>query len=84
MEPDNDEEPANVAVALHYESNKGTAARVVAKGRGFIAERIVAQAQAADVPIERNKAWPSRSPNSHSGRRSRASFTRPSPKSSAS
>jgi flagellar biosynthesis protein len=47
----NDEKPPNVAVALHYEPGKGTAPRVVAKGRALISERIVAQAQAADVPI---------------------------------
>jgi flagellar biosynthesis protein len=39
-----------IAVALRYEAN-ARAPRVVAKGEGFVAEALVARAQAAGVPI---------------------------------
>lgn len=41
--------PPEIAVALHYDGN--SAPRVVAKGRGPLAERIVEQAQAHNVPL---------------------------------
>lgn len=43
-----------VAVALRYET--GGVPRVVAKGEGALAERIVETAAEADVPIEENPA----------------------------
>lgn len=39
------------AVALRYDREKGTAPTVVAKGRGLIAEQILALAQEHDVHI---------------------------------
>jgi flagellar biosynthesis protein len=53
---DKDQEPANVAVALHYDFGKATAPSIVAKGRGVLADQIVARAQEAGVPVERNTA----------------------------
>jgi flagellar biosynthesis protein len=43
------------AAALHYESGEGSP-RVVASGRGHIAERIVAEARAAGVPVRDDAA----------------------------
>ena len=43
-----------LAVALHYEQGSKEAPRVVAKGRGLVAERIVALAQENGVVIETN------------------------------
>ncbi len=50
------EEPKNhaLAVALQYERGTRDAPRVVAKGRGLVAERIVALARDNDVIIEAN------------------------------
>ena len=50
------EEPKEraLAVALQYERGTRDAPRVVAKGRGIIAERIVALARDNDVIIEAN------------------------------
>ena len=39
------------AVALDYDAGKDEAPRVVASGQGLIAERIIALAQASNVPI---------------------------------
>ncbi|GAB6908003.1 conserved hypothetical protein [Desulfosarcina cetonica] len=46
------------AAALHYDQAKSMAPRVVAKGKGFIAEQIIALAQQNDVPLyeDRNLA----------------------------
>lgn len=43
-----------LAVALHYEEGSREAPRVVAKGRGLVAEKIVALAQENGVVIEAN------------------------------
>lgn len=43
-----------LAVALHYEKGSKEAPRVVAKGRGLVAERIVALAEQNGVVIETN------------------------------
>lgn len=43
--------PTHIAVALQYENDRMRAPRVVAKGKRLIAERIVALARAAGVPI---------------------------------
>jgi len=53
---DKDQKPADVAVALHYEFDKARPPSVVAKGRGILADQIVARAQEAGVPVERNAA----------------------------
>jgi flagellar biosynthesis protein len=44
---------AQVAVALSYQQGEG-APRVVAKGRGHVAENIVSVAEQAGVPVEHN------------------------------
>lgn len=46
--------PRSLAVALHYEKGTTEAPRVIAKGRGLIAERIVALAEEHGVVIEAN------------------------------
>lgn len=45
-----------LAVALHYEKGSREAPRVVAKGRGLVAERIVELATEHGVVIETNPA----------------------------
>jgi len=47
--------PTRLAVALKYERGRMAAPMVVAKGRGFIAEKIREIATAAGVPIVENK-----------------------------
>jgi len=44
------------AVALKYDSAAGSAPKVVAKGKGAIAEKILQKAEAFDVPIFQNEA----------------------------
>lgn len=44
------------AVALKYNAGKDKAPRVVAKGRGHVAENILAAAQANTVPVYQNKS----------------------------
>ena len=44
--------PKSLAVALHYE--KPGAPRVIAKGAGFIGEKIIETAKEHGVPIEEN------------------------------
>lgn len=39
------------AVALRYDAEQDKAPRVVAKGRGYIAEKIIQAARAHDVPL---------------------------------
>ncbi|MDA8345048.1 MAG: EscU/YscU/HrcU family type III secretion system export apparatus switch protein [Thermaerobacter sp.] len=46
--------PTHFAVALKYEQNKMNAPQVVAKGRGFVAERIKQEAAEHGVPIVPN------------------------------
>lgn len=48
--------PRGLAVALQYEKGSTEAPRVIAKGRGLVAERIVALAQEHGVVIEANPA----------------------------
>lgn len=50
------ETPRNrtLAVALHYEKGTREAPRVVAKGRGHLADRIVELAKQNDIVIEAN------------------------------
>jgi len=47
--------PTHVAVALRYDRSKMDAPMVVAKGRGFLAERIKEIARAAGVPVLERK-----------------------------
>ncbi|WDR05832.1 EscU/YscU/HrcU family type III secretion system export apparatus switch protein [Devosia rhodophyticola] len=50
----NPEKPTTVAVALQYEKGSKIAPRVTAKGRGLIAEKIIAMARENDIQIEAN------------------------------
>ena len=43
------------AVALHYDAEKNVAPKVVAKGRGHVAERILELAHSSGVPVYQNK-----------------------------
>lgn len=49
-----DIKPRALAVALQYEKGSRDAPRVVAKGRGLVAERIVELARAQGIVIETN------------------------------
>jgi len=49
-------EPRKIAIALEYETGGGDAPKVVATGRGLVAERIVALAEEHGVIIETNPA----------------------------
>ena len=42
------------AIALSYDSNAGDAPKVVAKGKGKIAENILAKAKEHEVPIQQD------------------------------
>jgi len=44
------------AVALAYEQNKQRAPKVIAKGEGFIAEKIIQKAKEYDIPLFQSKA----------------------------
>ena len=46
-----DTPPRKKAAALHYDQMKGGAPQVVAKGRGKMAERIMALAREHDIPM---------------------------------
>jgi flagellar biosynthetic protein FlhB len=48
--------PTHVAVALRYRRKEMPAPKVVAKGAGYVAERIKAVAQEHDVPLVENQA----------------------------
>lgn len=43
------------AVALQYERSRDSAPKVVAKGHGLLAERIIEKARAFDVPLFANR-----------------------------
>ncbi|WP_299546401.1 EscU/YscU/HrcU family type III secretion system export apparatus switch protein [uncultured Helicobacter sp.] len=44
------------AVALAYEQNKQRAPKVVAKGEGFLAQKIIEKAKEFDIPLFQSKA----------------------------
>lgn len=58
-EPSEDQNAAqgteHKAVALYYDSAENVAPKVVAKGRGHVAERILELAQNSGVPVYQNK-----------------------------
>jgi type III secretion system FlhB-like substrate exporter len=55
--PDDRPQPPRRASALRYDPASGARApKVVATGRGLVAERIVAEAEAAGVPVRRDDA----------------------------
>ena len=47
--------PTEKAAALKYEHGKDFAPRLVAKGRGKVAEKIIEIARANDIPIEEDR-----------------------------
>ncbi|MCD8512703.1 MAG: EscU/YscU/HrcU family type III secretion system export apparatus switch protein [Nitrincola sp.] len=50
----NDKVDTKQAVALKYDQEKGTAPTVIAKGKGLIAEQIIALAEEHDIHIHEN------------------------------
>jgi flagellar biosynthetic protein FlhB len=48
--------PVHLAVALRYDVEKAAAPEVIAKGPGYIAEKIKALAEEHDIPIVENPA----------------------------
>ncbi len=54
-EPDLNPNKEPKAVALKYNMEEDTAPRVVAKGRGHVAENIMAVAQKNTIPVYQNK-----------------------------
>jgi flagellar biosynthesis protein len=43
------------AVALHYQPRKDKAPKIVAKGQGYVAEKILELARQHDIPIREDK-----------------------------
>ena len=54
-EPETDPNAPQQAVALKYDMERDSAPKVVAKGRGHVAENILAAAQKNAVPVYQNK-----------------------------
>lgn len=54
-EPETDPQAEKKAVALQYDQARDRAPRVTAKGRGYVAENILAAAQRSTVPVYQNK-----------------------------
>ena len=54
-EPETDPNAPQQAVALKYDMERDAAPKVVAKGRGHVAENILAAAQQNAVPVYQNK-----------------------------
>lgn len=54
-EPETDPAAEQKAVALRYDMERDQAPRVVAKGRGHVAENILAVAQKSTIPVYQNK-----------------------------
>lgn len=55
-EPETDPNAEKKAVALKYDPEGDGAPRVVAKGKGYVADNILAAAQAGSVPVYQNKS----------------------------
>ncbi len=51
-----EDNPRALAVALEYEAGSRDAPKVIAKGRGLVAERIIALAEENDIVIDANPA----------------------------
>ena len=54
--PDKKPAPQQEAVALRYDKNKEDAPRVIAKGKGFVAEQLIAIARRHAVPVYQNQS----------------------------
>ena len=55
-EPETDETAEKKAVALKYEPEKNVAPKVIAKGKGYVAENILSFAQKSAIPVYQNKS----------------------------
>lgn len=55
-EPEQDPNVPQKAVALQYDVERDTAPRVIAKGKGHVAENILAAAQNNSIPVYQNKS----------------------------
>ena len=55
-EPETDPNAERKAVALKYDPETNTAPRVVAKGKGYVADNILAAAQSNSIPVYQNKS----------------------------
>jgi len=55
MNKDKDDKPQQQAIALSYQQANNTAPKVVAKGSGFVAEKILTTAKQHGVPVYQNK-----------------------------
>lgn len=55
-EPETDPNENKKAVALKYDQQKNIAPKVVAKGKGHVAENILAAAKKNSVPVYQNKS----------------------------
>lgn len=55
-EPETDPQAEKKAVALQYNPSSSIAPRVIAKGRGYVAENIMAAAQKNSIPVYQNKS----------------------------
>ena len=49
------DKPKQQAVALSYQQKNNTAPKVIAKGSGYIAEKIIATATHNSIPVYQNK-----------------------------
>jgi flagellar biosynthesis protein len=52
MKPEHEKESPKAAVSLEYDVKKDRAPRITAKGRGKLAERIIALAKEHNIPIK--------------------------------
>lgn len=52
----NDENKKREAIALQYNSEVHTAPKVIAKGKGFVAEEIITEAMKHKVPIQEDES----------------------------
>ena len=55
MSKDKTDKPKQQAIALSYQQSNNTAPKVIAKGSGFVADKILATAKEHAVPIYQNK-----------------------------
>ncbi len=55
-DPETDPNAEQKAVALRYDAERDQAPRIIAKGRGHVAENILAVAQKSTIPVYQNKS----------------------------
>ncbi|MGN0940453.1 MAG: EscU/YscU/HrcU family type III secretion system export apparatus switch protein [Selenomonadaceae bacterium] len=56
VERETDPNAQKKAVALKYDASTDAAPKVVAKGKGYVAENILAAAQSNSIPVYQNKS----------------------------